>query len=66
MKLIKFKNGTYGVRVGNWYKGYRFLGLKNGTLYPEHYILDYCQGTEQEAREAMVKFNVKDYEIVKG
>jgi len=25
MKIVKFKKGTYGVRVGKWYNGYSFL-----------------------------------------
>jgi hypothetical protein len=29
MKLVKFKDGTYGVRRGNWFWGYSFLGLED-------------------------------------
>ena len=25
MKIVQFKKGTYGIRIGNWFSGYGFL-----------------------------------------
>lgn len=64
MKLVKFENGKYGVRL-NWFFSRRFLDLNGGQVWSiKEYIIKYCMGTEQEARAAMKNYSVK-YTIIK-
>ena len=29
MKIVQFKSGSYGVRIGNWWNGYSFLDVNS-------------------------------------
>jgi len=35
MKIVQFKKGSYGVRIGNWFNGYSFL---DKDLYGWKYV----------------------------
>ena len=65
MKLVKFENGKYGVRL-YWFFGWRFLSVpySGGYIWSGvRYINSYCQGTKEEAENALKKYQCK-YNIV--
>jgi len=33
MKIVQFKDGTYGIRKGNWFRGYKFVDLNAPIIY---------------------------------
>lgn len=52
MKLVKFKDGMFGIRKGNWFSGYKFLDIRNNKFWWTikcDYYLD-CHGEEQQVR----------------
>lgn len=65
MKLVKFKNGKYGVRTGSWLLGYEFLcgeyygwnGLKN--------VMKYCQFETLEEAQEIIDNNPIKHKVVK-
>lgn len=64
MKLVKFENGKYGIRM-YWRFGWHFLSMSGEyTWSSKKDIVSYCQGTEEQARMAMQVFNCK-YTVVK-
>ena len=51
MKLVKFADGKYGVRKGNWFTGYEFCDLKENNRWRTRdsaYFKD-CRGTLEAA-----------------
>lgn len=46
MKIVKFNNGLFGIRTGNWFYGYEFLHLNNPeyTCKNKYKYFKYCQG----------------------
>lgn len=53
MKIVKFKNGSYGVRT--WCFGFRYLDLRSPCFrwaLGSRFIGD-CQGTKEEALHAL-------------
>ena len=59
ISLVKFSDGTYGVRkeTGIFTKRYEYLDLKNIIYWwlkgSDDYFFNHCKGTEDEARKAM-------------
>jgi hypothetical protein len=51
MKIVQFKNGTYGVRKGSWFSEYTYLDMRNRDVYFWHqqYRKEYCEGTLEQA-----------------
>lgn len=51
--VVKFKDGKYGIRRGNWFVGYEFLDMKDlrGWWTHEENIVQYCHGDEDKARK---------------
>ncbi len=65
MKIVKFENGKYGVRL-YWFFGWRFLGVpyyKGYTWSGRGNTGSFCQGTKEEAEEAIKMYKFK-YTIV--
>jgi len=63
MKLVRFSNGKYGVRL-YWWFGWHFLGLNDQCARTTgEYVIRYCMGTEEQARKAMEEYKLK-YTIV--
>ena len=65
MKLVKFDNGKYGVRM-NWFFGWHFKCLTgSGVNWSEWQdVLRFCQGTKEQALRVMKGYKLK-YKIVK-
>lgn len=64
MKLVKFENGTYGIRL-NWCFGWYFKDLQGSYSWRnKHRYFKDCQGTEQEARKMLSNIKSK-YTVVK-
>jgi hypothetical protein len=57
MELVKFKDGTYGARSGNWFSGYYFYDMKCGRWIMKQYIYEYCHLTLEEARKIVACAN---------
>ena len=56
MKLVKFKDGTYGVRKWSWLSlSYRYLDLKHGFYWWDRSSSFFrgCKGTEARSRSLM-------------
>lgn len=53
--LVKFNNGKFGVRIGRWPR-YRFqdLACQEYAWKSPKFVIKYCQGDEETAREALV------------
>jgi beta-lactamase class D len=52
VKLIKFKNGNFGIRKGGWFTGYLFKDFKNERFWwsiDSTYFED-CKTDEETAR----------------
>jgi hypothetical protein len=65
MKLVKFNDGTYGVRK-YWLFGWHFVDLKDpqfswtfGSIY-----FCCCKGSEERAREVLKSKRAKRYEVI--
>ncbi len=55
MKLVKFKDGTYGVRRWRYlWLQYEFASMLSPTWFstPE-YVLQHCHGTREQAEKRM-------------
>lgn len=55
-KIVRFKNGKYGVLRGGWFlMGYSFLDLvsKDHWWTKPNHIVAYAQGTHEQAKEAL-------------
>ena len=67
-KLVKFSNGTYGVRVGAWWYGYKFLDLTTRSVLSwdtnSAYFGD-CQGSRDEAETYLERSKKPLYTVVK-
>lgn len=61
MRLVKFKNGKYGVRKGSWWSyGYEFFVLRKSdvwrigeTCIGQRAVIANCQGTLKEAQDVL-------------
>lgn len=60
MRLIKFKNGKYGIRKGNWLSGYEFFVLRESVVWRigetcmgQRAVIANCQGTLKEAQDVL-------------
>ena len=63
VKLIKFSDGTYGIRRGSYFSGYTYFDLKDSSDFWWDKSSDYfpdCQGSEEKAREIYNRYNVTD------
>ena len=63
MKLVKFSDGTYGIRKGNFFSGYKYLDLKEKTQYWWYKSSEYfedCKGSEEQVRKVYNHHNVTD------
>lgn len=66
MKLVRFDNGKYGIRL-SWHFGWKFLDLDNGNACsnPKQVAL-YCQGEEEIVRKRYKNYlDTRKYKIVK-
>ena len=44
MKIVKFKDGTYGIRDGNWFSGYVFYSARvDAWRRTEDYVKKFCR-----------------------
>jgi hypothetical protein len=64
MKIVKFKNGTYGIRKWTLF-GYKFLSRSGRYWWHHRNFLDYCQF--ERLNDARERYEAKnDYgEVVK-
>ncbi len=53
MKIVKFKDGRYGVRKFELFMGWQYLSLTEDFWWPIRYAHKYCAGTLKEAQQAM-------------
>ena len=67
-KLVKFSNGTYGVRVGAWWCGYKFVDLTTRSVLvwdkKSSYFGD-CQGSRDKAEACLKSMETVSYTVVK-
>jgi len=62
MKIVKFSNGKYGVRVGNWFKGYKFLDVSLYVWTLGEYVAKHAQyKTKEEALEVYFRKDTQIY-----
>jgi hypothetical protein len=67
MKIVKFKDGTYGIRSGNWFSGYMFYSDRNNDWwYGEEYVERFCKYPDYETAELAMKEANKAYRIEYG
>ena len=68
MKLVKYKNGTYGAIKRTWLFGRtKYLDLRTTEAYwwtGEEYLTKYCQGTEKEVMDAIER-NDPSFKVVR-
>lgn len=59
-KLVKFQDGTYGVRA-YWFFGWRFKDLRSPgfTWHASSVFFSDCKGTRDEAIAAMSKYTIE-------
>jgi hypothetical protein len=65
MKLVKFKNGKYGVRRGVF--SYSFADFKGGFWWSGRNYIKYindCQSTEEGARTYIETYNDKGVVVI--
>ena len=67
IKLVKFSNGKFGVRRGNWFTGYRYKDLyRYGNRYwwdkKSKFFRD-CMSSEESARKFFEAFKDKKMEL---
>ena len=64
-RIVKFRNGKFGLRLGTWLSGYKFQDLRDDRFYwrirSEH-IIDCQAETIQEIEDYI---NDGDYTIIK-
>lgn len=61
MKLVKFNDGTFGVRSGNFFFGYAYADLVTSNLWwplESAWISD-CKGSESAARKRLERYTDK-------
>ncbi len=67
MKLVKFKDGTYGVRKF-WLCGWHFVDLKSDDLTWQpsdgSYYFQRCKGTREEAEAKLHSLKIT-HEVIK-
>lgn len=65
-KLVKFENGKYGIRNGNWLTGYYFLDFKHPIYYwkMESEWFNNCQTTLQEAERYLKPLKSQTYKVI--
>ena len=65
MKIVKFKDGTYGVRKGCWLFGYEFLAV-NGEFWftLSHNVLENCRFSSLKAARGARDSLTLCYEVV--
>lgn len=58
MKLVKFKNGKFGVRIGNWMAGYSFLDMNGDEHWwsDQRYIERHAQASYNVAVELLAAY----------
>ena len=67
MKIVKFKNGKYGVRKFGWF-GYEYADLEVGSTYwwSPTYVERYAQGSLERAIEVLERRRDKPSNFDKG
>jgi hypothetical protein len=67
IKLVKFSNGKFGVRKGNWFTGYRYKDLSvTGKKFwwpKDDRFFDCCMGSEEVAREDFTAYKNNEHLI---
>lgn len=65
MKVVKFNNGKYGLRIGFWLTGYSFLGEDCFKWNGSEYIVKYCQFDTIEEVEAISRKYPSNHKVIK-
>lgn len=65
MKLVKFKNDKFGVRIGSWLFGYRFLGDDGFGWAHRANIGRYSQFETLEKAKAIANDYKLKYDVLK-
>lgn len=67
MKIVQFKDGTFGIRKGWWFTKYVFLDLKDTNYFwpLDHQNFKYSKGTHNQVIEIFNRLNDKGI-IYKG
>jgi len=65
MKLVKFKNGKYGVRIGSWLTGYEFLSKQYLGWTGIEQVMRYSQFETIDEAQAIIDNNPIKYKIIK-
>ena len=61
MRLVKFENGKYGIRVGSWFNGYTFkdlVSLDHTWEIGSKYFKD-CLGSYEDCEKILNKLKYK-------
>lgn len=67
MEIVKFKDGRYGIRKGNFITGYKFISLNTFLEWKGRKEIEkYCKGTFEEAKEAHSKLTDNGKPIYEG
>ena len=68
MKLVRFEDGTFGVRRW-WFFGWVYLDLKSPSMFnwsaQSEYFID-CKGTKEQALKAMKRKSRDSHVVVRG
>lgn len=65
MKVVKFNNGKYAIKEGNWLTGYKFhdLKFKGVKRSLDEPFFKYCQGSLQQINEYKNNLKLNNYEF---
>tara|TARA_B110000091_G_C13719190_1_gene433994 strand:+ start:353 stop:556 length:204 start_codon:yes stop_codon:yes gene_type:complete len=66
MRIVKFENGTYGLRVGNWFTGYSFISVAYDWIKwkDDDDIIAFCQFNEEQLEERLKKKPKLNYKVM--
>jgi|5B_taG_2_1085324.scaffolds.fasta_scaffold07127_4 hypothetical protein len=65
MKIVKFNNDKYGVRIGNWLTGYKFLSKQYYSWTGIEHVMDFCQFETIEEAQMIIENNPIKYKLIK-
>lgn len=66
-RIVKFNDGTYGVRKWTLFSGYLMLDINGSNYwwYEEKNQKEYCRGTLKQAKQALDNWNNRNGKSIK-
>ena len=65
MKIVKFENGKFGLRTGNWLFGYEFLCDSYYTWSSIEHVEKYCQFKYLDEVKSIIENNPIKHTVLK-